>query len=255
MTEWITVVCAAASIALLCPPTRLAARVDATAPADRPIDDLDAGWMRRWRWVCALLAGAAAAVFVSGVVGLVAGVAAAVSTWVFIGRTEPASAGGGGRARPPHHPARRRRRALQRELPALVHLLAAALRSGTAVPQAVTLVCDACPGPAADAVSAVGHRLELGIEPAAAWGGLLSDPQLALLARTMVRADRSGASVSGEVSRLADDLTRRARTEVEERARAVGVKAAVPLGLCLLPSFILLGIVPLVVSLLQSLTL
>ena len=41
----------------------------------------------------------------------------------------------------------------------------------------------------------------------------------------------------------------------EERARSVGVKAAVPLGLCLLPSFVLLGIVPLAVSLMQSLAL
>jgi hypothetical protein len=42
---------------------------------------------------------------------------------------------------------------------------------------------------------------------------------------------------------------------VEERARSVGVKAAVPLGLCLLPAFVLVGVVPLVVSLLTSLDL
>jgi pilus assembly protein TadC len=198
--------------------------------------------MRRWRAAWALLAGVAAAAFVSGVVGLVAGGGAAAATWIFIGRTEPASE-------------RRRRVAVERDLPALVHLLAAALQSGTAVPRAVPLVCDACPGPAADALATVGHRLALGVTPGAAWSPLLSDPRLAPLARTMVRADRSGASVSQEVTRLADDLTRRARMRVEERARAVGVKAAVPLGLCLLPSFVLLGIVPLVVSLLQSLAL
>ena len=39
-----------------------------------------------------------------------------------------------------------------------------------------------------------------------------------------------------------------AAREVEERARAVGVKAAVPLGLCLLPAFVLIGVVPLVVA-------
>ena len=55
--------------------------------------------------------------------------------------------------------------------------------------------------------------------------------------------------------RLADELADRSRASVEERARGVGVKAAVPLGLCLLPSFVLLGVVPLVVSLLQSLDL
>ena len=38
-------------------------------------------------------------------------------------------------------------------------------------------------------------------------------------------------------------------------ARAVGVRAAVPLGLCLLPAFVLIGIVPLVVALLADLKL
>jgi hypothetical protein len=46
--------------------------------------------------------------------------------------------------------------------------------------------------------------------------------------------------------RLADDQRRRSHAEVEARARAVGVKAALPLGVCLLPAFILVGVVPLV---------
>jgi pilus assembly protein TadC len=70
-----------------------------------------------------------------------------------------------------------------------------------------------------------------------------------------VRAHRSGSSVTHEVARLADELDRRTQTSVEERARAVGVKAAVPLGVCLLPSFLLIGVVPLVVGLLRSLSL
>ena len=55
------------------------------------------------------------------------------------------------------------------------------------------------------------------------------------------------------VERLADELARTARADVEDRARAVGVKAAVPLGLCLLPAFLLLGIVPLVAGLMSTL--
>ena len=48
------------------------------------------------------------------------------------------------------------------------------------------------------------------------------------------------------MARLAVDLRRGARARVEARARAVGVRAALPLGLCLLPAFVLLGVVPLV---------
>jgi len=57
------------------------------------------------------------------------------------------------------------------------------------------------------------------------------------------------------VERLADDLARAGRAATEDRARAVGVKAALPLGLCLLPAFVLIGIVPLVVALLTALDL
>jgi hypothetical protein len=57
------------------------------------------------------------------------------------------------------------------------------------------------------------------------------------------------------MARLAAELDQRSRAGVEERARAVGVKAAVPLGLCLLPSFLLIGVVPLVAGLLRSLSL
>ena len=55
------------------------------------------------------------------------------------------------------------------------------------------------------------------------------------------------------VGRLAEALAEAARGEVEDRARAVGVKAALPLGLCLLPAFVLLGIVPVVAGMLATL--
>ena len=68
----------------------------------------------------------------------------------------------------------------------------------------------------------------------------------------MARAHRSGAPVVAAVDRLSEELARRARADVEDRARAVGVRAAVPLGVCLLPAFLLLGIVPLVAGLARS---
>lgn len=198
--------------------------------------------MLRWRWCWALCAGVAGGCFVSGAWALPAGLVMGVLVWVFIGRTEPPAE-------------RRRREAVARDLPGLVHLLAAALTAGGDVGEAVRLVCDAYPGAASDALSAVPPRLALGVDPASAWRPALDDPRLAPLGRAMVRARRSGASVTHEVARLADELAQHARFRVEERARAVGVKAAVPLGLCLIPSFVLLGVVPLVVSMLESLAL
>ena len=79
--------------------------------------------------------------------------------------------------------------------------------------------------------------------------------RLGRLGRALARAQASGAPVVASIERLADDLARAGRAETEERARAVGVKAALPLGLCLLPAFVLVGIVPLVVALLAALDL
>jgi Flp pilus assembly protein TadB len=209
-------------------------------PVPSPGDERDR--LHRWRWLWSVLAGVGGATFVSGTWALPAGVVAAGVAWWWIGRSEPASV-------------RRRREAAARELPGLVQLLGTALESGCDVAEGLRVVCEAAPGPAAGALSGVPARLALGITAEAAWRPLLEDAELAPLARTMIRAHQSGSSVTTEIARLADELERRAHLRMEERARAVGVKAAVPLGLCLLPSFLLIGVVPLVAGLLRSLAL
>jgi Flp pilus assembly protein TadB len=206
--------------------------------APEPADER--GWLLRLRPLWALLAGSAGATFVSGRPGLVVGSGLAIAAWVYIGHAEPAGV-------------RRRRVAAERDLPGLVHLLAAALETGCATGEAARIVCSAFPGPAADLLEPVPTKLALGVDPVTAWQSLLDHPPVAPLGRVMVRAHRSGAAVVAEVDRLADELAQRERLDVEERARSVGVKAAVPLGLCLLPSFVLIGIVPLVASLMGSL--
>ncbi len=54
------------------------------------------------------------------------------------------------------------------------------------------------------------------------------------------------------VERLADELERESAARAEDAARRVGVAAALPLGVCLLPAFLLLGVVPTVASLFAS---
>jgi Flp pilus assembly protein TadB len=197
-------------------------------------------WLRRWRPLWVVLAAAAAAVFVGGVVGLVAAPVAGAVTWLVVERAEPA-------------PLRRERELARHDLPHVVGLLADALRSGQPPVEALAVVAAALPGPAAARLSGVVSRLRLGIDPAEVWADLAADPALGPLGRALARAHRTGAPVVPAVDRLAEELARAARAEVEDRARAVGVKAAVPLGLCLLPAFVLLGIVPVVAGLLSSL--
>jgi len=198
--------------------------------------------MLRWRPLWSLLVAVAALTFLGGPVGVLAAPLAAAGCWVAIGRAEPASV-------------RRDREQARRELPHLVRLLGAALASGAAPGEALALVAEALPGPAAERIAPVAARLRLGADPAATWRGLAEEAALAPLGRTLARAHATGTPVAASVARLADELARSARAEVEDRARAVGVKAAVPLGLCLLPAFLLVGVVPVVGGLLSQLRL
>ena len=57
-------------------------------------------------------------------------------------------------------------------------------------------------------------------------------------------AGTRSVSVSAAVSALGEDLRAASRQRVEQAARTVEVRAAAPLGVCFLPAFVLLGIVP-----------
>lgn len=234
MTALLAGAAAALAVALAIPPRD---RVAIAAPAGTvgPGRD-DVGLVRRWRLLWAVLAGVGCAVVLGGPVAPVAGAAATALVWTVAGRVEPRGV-------------RLRREEVRRDLPHVVTLLGAGLRSGVAPAVAVELACRALPGAAADQLRPVAARLELGADPVAVWGGLADDPALGPLGRTMARTHRTGAPVVAAIDRLGEDLARRSRAEVEDRARAVGVRAAVPLGVCLLPAFLLLGIVPLVAGL------
>ena len=193
---------------------------------------------RRWLW--SALAGFGAWAFVSGAAGPAVGVVAAGVVWLVLGRAET--------------PAQRARRVRVRvELPHVVGLLAAAVRGGLPPADALALVCVALPGPAADSLATLPPRIALGVEPAEAWRALEADPGLAPLGRTLARSARTGEPIADALDRLGVELAARGRADAEDAARRVGVRAAVPLGLCLLPAFLLIGIVPVVAGLVRDL--
>jgi Flp pilus assembly protein TadB len=232
---WLAGLSAALAVALLLP-----VRVGVLRPSAPSVSGAPDGWMVRGRLVWSALAAVAAAAFLSGQTGMLAAPVVGLATWVLIGRAESPGA-------------RREREAARRDLPHLVGLLGDALRAGRSPVEAVSAVAEALPGPASDRLAAVVPRLRLGADPGEVWSSLAADDGLAPLGRTLARAHVTGASVVAAIDRLAAELARDSRAMVEDRARAVGVKAALPLGLCLLPAFVLLGIVPVVAGLLATL--
>lgn len=241
---WLTALLAGLAAWLALPVRRDLGLVETIAGAGHGDGEVDAASSPGWHLVLSGAAGLTAGMLVgSGPVGtcLVALVVGAGS-WRLLTR----SAGAG---------ARRTHEVGLRELPHLVGLLAAGLRAGAAPPAALEAACVALPGPAADLLADVHPRLVWGADPAEVWADLAGDPALGPLGRTLSRAHETGASVADAVESLAIHLAAEGRAAVEDRARAVGVRAALPLGVCLLPAFLLLGIVPSVAGLVSQLAL
>lgn len=233
----------AASVALVLPAPRAnLPHVPAiTPPGGSPAPPVGArDPVARHRLLVSLLAAAAPLLFVGGVLGVAGAVVVGAAVHRALAGREPAAD-------------RRRREEVARGLPLVVDLLAVALSAGAAPSTALRAVAAAVDGPVAEELDAVVRGLVLGRDPAQVWRDVARRPGLGGLGRAMLRAVESGSSVSDALARLAEDLRAAARTEAESRARTVGVRAALPLGLCLLPAFVLVGVVPLVAGMVSAL--
>jgi pilus assembly protein TadC len=144
--------------------------------------------------------------------------------------------------------ARRRREEIDRDLPLAIDLLAACAIAGLAVEMSIDVVATAVGGPLHEIL--VGHslRVRLGADPVQDWRRLAAHPQLEPLARSMVRSAESGTALAESLDRLSADARRDRALALQSRARSVGVQAAGPLGLCFLPAFMLVGVVPTVIG-------
>ncbi|WP_081639737.1 type II secretion system F family protein [Actinomadura flavalba] len=188
----------------------------------------------------AVLAGLSSAFVLGGLTGAIVGVAAAAALMTALARL-------GGQDD------RRRRSRVVADLPIAVDLLAACLRAGTPWHDALSAVATAVGGPLADDLEMVVTQLRLGADPADAWRTLADRPESATLARTALRVTTSGATLAPALARLAADRRRQARADAMTRARTAGIHALAPLGLCFLPAFVLLGIVPAIAGIASTL--
>jgi pilus assembly protein TadC len=151
-------------------------------------------------------------------------------------------------------PARSRSADDQLGLAAGWDLLAACLRAGLPVPTAVLAVAEQLPPSVGDALRGTADLLALGADPVAAWEPALDHPATAELARGARRTARSGTALAGVAAGLATTIRRTATDVAEARAQRAGVLITGPLGLCFLPAFVCLGIVPVVAGLAAQLS-
>jgi pilus assembly protein TadC len=137
-------------------------------------------------------------------------------------------------------------RALLRDLPAACDLIAVCLAAGVPVPGALAAVAEGSPGPLGAHLRQVAALYRLGAEARRAWDGV--PRELTGLGRALVRAGESGAAVVPALRSLAADSRTARRLASEAAVRRAGIWVLAPLGLCFLPAFLCLGVVPLVLG-------
>lgn len=134
-------------------------------------------------------------------------------------------------------------------VPLVLTVAALLLRSGTPPGAALAAAARNCRSTSWVACEQVERRLAMGESAWRAWSGLSDMPELAAVGRAAVRATDSGAALADAWESVSDRLRAERRLAAEVRARKVGVRVLAPLGLCFLPSFICLGVVPMVIGL------
>lgn len=186
---------------------------------------------RARRWLVAAVAGTSVAVAWAGPAGLVAGAAVAVVATRVLARSESAAQ-------------RRLRLRRAEDLPGALDLICVCLRAGLPVSRALTHVAAALDGPLHDDIATICALHDLGADARAAWSELTEDPVLAPVARSMARAGASGSALATALSGVAEQCRGELQERSEVAARRVGVFVLAPLGLCFLPAFVCLGVVP-----------
>lgn len=137
--------------------------------------------------------------------------------------------------------------------PEAVECLAACVAAGAPLWSAMSVVADSFGGPVGHLLRRSVARHQLGASYEETFAQFLDQPLLAPVGRVLLRSVESGAALSTALTTCAEQMRRVRAAELENRARAVGVKAVAPLAGCFLPAFIVVAVVPIVGSLVTGL--
>ena len=153
--------------------------------------------------------------------------------------------------------ARRTLAAADREIPVLLDLLAVATSAGLPPQLAFRRAVEAATGPLADELRWVLDASDLGgrwRDELVVVGDRLALPDLHRLLGALARTDSLGSSLAEEIGHLASDVREVRRAAAAQRARTAPVKMLFPLVFLVLPAFLLLTVVPVLLTTVRSIS-
>ncbi|MEU6373340.1 type II secretion system F family protein [Streptomyces sp. NPDC046909] len=202
-------------------------------PADRRAEASRA--LRHWLPLLGAVAGGWA--LVGGVAGVVVGLLVAAGLWWWGRRSVSGTESEYDAAE------------AVRQLPLAADLLAACIAAGAGPVIAAQAVGEALGGPVGEGLARGAAEVRLGGPPGEAWRRLAAMPGAGPLARLLERADVSGLPAAAPVARLAAEARADWTRAATARARRAAVMVTAPVGLCFLPAFIAVGVLPVVIGL------
>lgn len=150
-----------------------------------------------------------------------------------------------------------RREHLAAQLPVAAGLLSSCLAAGAPLGAALAVSAEAMPGPSGRLLAEAARTVSLGGGPQELAAVLASsdEPGWQAMAAAVVRSTRTGAPLADLLHEQADAAMRSWAATASVRARSVAVRTVLPLALCYLPAFLLLGVAPFVAGLLAGIDL
>jgi tight adherence protein C len=150
---------------------------------------------------------------------------------------------------------RHRSRQVDREVPQLLDLLAAGSTAGLSAELSLRRASEALRGPLGEDVRRIGEMTELGArwrEELDAYATATGSTDLRRTVAVLERTERLGASLADATGELAASVRHTRRTATLERARTAPVKMLFPLVFLILPAFLLLTVVPVLLTTVRS---
>jgi pilus assembly protein TadC len=140
-----------------------------------------------------------------------------------------------------------------RDTAMILELIGAMLDAGSGIGRALELVAASASPEYHRSLRPVVSALAIGADWETAWrSSEVRTPELLALRQALGFAALTGAPSSAILYAQAARLRRERFRSAEKRAAALGVRLVVPLGLCSLPAFVCLGVVPVLLAMLPS---
>ena len=137
--------------------------------------------------------------------------------------------------------------------PVAADLLAACLSSGVDPRAAMAAMTTVAPASVQHQLASVTGALSLGADQRTAWASIREDPAWRGIAGAFIRSADTGAPLAQLLTDWSTQRRLDALSEARAAVRAAGVRIVLPVGLCFLPAFVLVGVVPIIAGLISNL--